>query len=78
MLCSNGYDGVSTFLEWMYPKGGGDENVESAALGVLILWTTWYVPMSLYSLYLPSITAGLGLMPVLLRVFKVKVTCYYY
>ena len=31
-----------SFLEWMYPKGGGDENVESAALGVLILWTTWY------------------------------------
>ena len=30
-------------MEWMYPKGGGDENVESAALGVLILWTTWYV-----------------------------------
>jgi len=36
-------DGVrGSFLEWMYPKGGGDENVESAALGVLILWTTWY------------------------------------
>ncbi|XP_065911000.1 ammonium transporter 2-like isoform X2 [Dysidea avara] len=31
-----------SFLEWMYPKGGGDENVESAALGVLILWTTWF------------------------------------
>jgi Amt family ammonium transporter len=30
------------FLEWMYPSGGGDENVESAALGILILWTTWF------------------------------------
>ena len=29
------------FLEWMYPSGGGEENVESAALGILILWTTW-------------------------------------
>ncbi len=27
----------------MYPSGGGDENVESAALGILILWTTWCV-----------------------------------
>jgi len=27
----------------MYPNDGGGENVESAALGVLILWTTWYV-----------------------------------
>jgi len=31
-----------SFLEWMYPSGGGDENVESAALGILILWTTWF------------------------------------
>uniref|UniRef100_A0A1X7U2D2 Ammonium transporter AmtB-like domain-containing protein n=1 Tax=Amphimedon queenslandica TaxID=400682 RepID=A0A1X7U2D2_AMPQE len=30
------------FLEWMYPSGGGEENVESAALGILILWTTWF------------------------------------
>ena len=30
------------FLDWMYPAGGGGENVESAALGVLILWTTWF------------------------------------
>ena len=30
------------FLDWMYPVGGGGENVESAALGVLILWTTWF------------------------------------
>ena len=26
----------------MYKPGGGGENVESAALGVLILWTTWF------------------------------------
>ena len=26
----------------MYPSGGGEENVESAALGIIILWTTWY------------------------------------
>jgi len=25
----------------MYPSGGGEENVESAALGIIILWTTW-------------------------------------
>ena len=31
-----------SFIEWMYPSGGGDENVESAALGILILWTTWF------------------------------------
>jgi Amt family ammonium transporter len=30
------------FLDWMYPSGGGGENVESAALGVIILWTTWF------------------------------------
>ena len=30
-----------SFLEWLYPSGGGEENVESAALGILILWTTW-------------------------------------
>ena len=30
------------FFDWMYPVGGGGENVESAALGVLILWTTWF------------------------------------
>lgn len=30
------------FLEWMYPSSGGEENVESAALGILILWTTWF------------------------------------
>ena len=32
-----------SFVEWMYPSGGGEENVESAALGILILWTTWCV-----------------------------------
>lgn len=30
-----------SFVEWMYPSGGGEENVESAALGIIILWTTW-------------------------------------
>ncbi|XP_064390496.1 ammonium transporter 2-like isoform X2 [Halichondria panicea] len=35
-------EGAKNFLEWMYPSGGGDENVESAALGILILWTTWF------------------------------------
>ena len=29
------------FIEFMYPSGGGEENVESAALGIIILWTTW-------------------------------------
>ena len=33
---------IRGFLDWMYPVGGGGENVESAALGVLILWTTWF------------------------------------
>ena len=33
---------VFSFLEWLYPSGGGEENVESAALGILILWTTWW------------------------------------
>ena len=32
---------VYRFIEWMYPSGGGEENVESAALGIIILWTTW-------------------------------------
>ena len=30
-----------SFTQWMYPSGGGEENVESAALGIIILWTTW-------------------------------------
>ena len=30
-----------TFINWMYLEAGGNENVESAVLGVLILWTTW-------------------------------------
>lgn len=30
------------FLEDVYPSGGGQENVESAALGIIILWTTWF------------------------------------
>jgi Amt family ammonium transporter len=30
------------FIQWMYPSGGGEENVESAALGIIILWTTWF------------------------------------
>ena len=32
-----------SFIQWMYPSGGGEENVESAALGIIILWTTWYI-----------------------------------
>ena len=32
---------IFSFVEWMYPSGGGEENVESAALGIIILWTTW-------------------------------------
>jgi len=32
---------IFSFIKWMYPSGGGDENVEFAALGILILWTTW-------------------------------------
>ncbi|CAI8026356.1 Putative ammonium transporter 1 member 5 [Geodia barretti] len=31
-----------SFIQWMYPSGGGEENVESAALGIIILWTTWF------------------------------------
>ena len=34
---------VSKFFHWMYPSGGGDEFIDSAALGILILWTTWFV-----------------------------------
>jgi Amt family ammonium transporter len=31
------------FLDWMYPAdGGGDLYIEDSALGVLILWTTWF------------------------------------
>lgn len=30
------------FLEWMYPVGGGEESVEDAALGVVILWFCWF------------------------------------
>ena len=33
----------SGFWEWMYPPMAGEENVEMAALGVLILWFSWYV-----------------------------------
>lgn len=32
---------VRNFLEWMYPVGGGEESVEDAALGVVILWFCW-------------------------------------
>ena len=31
------------FLEWLYPTGGGTGNVQYAALGAFILWTTWYI-----------------------------------
>lgn len=34
---------ICSFVQWMYPSGGGEENVESAALGIIILWTTWYI-----------------------------------
>eukprot|EP00118_Oscarella_pearsei_P009549 m.55441 g.55441 ORF g.55441 m.55441 type:complete len:601 (+) comp34472_c0_seq5:616-2418(+) len=31
------------FLDWMYPEhGGSDLHIEDSALGVLILWTTWF------------------------------------
>ena len=31
------------FFEWMYPiSGGSEENIEKAALGVLILWFGWF------------------------------------
>ncbi|XP_065829790.1 putative ammonium transporter sll1017 [Oscarella lobularis] len=31
------------FLDWMYPEhGGGDLYIEDSALGVLILWTSWF------------------------------------
>jgi len=29
------------FWDWMYPEMAGNENVEMAALGVLILWFAW-------------------------------------
>ena len=35
---------VDRFFSWMtvkYDESGGDEYPEHAALGVLILWTTW-------------------------------------
>lgn len=32
---------ISEFFSWMYNESGGDEYPEHAALGVLILWTTW-------------------------------------
>ena len=28
-------------FKWMYPQTGGNEHVEMAALGVLILWFAW-------------------------------------
>jgi Amt family ammonium transporter len=31
-----------SFLEWMYPVGGGEESVSFAALGVVILWFCWF------------------------------------
>ena len=34
---------IFSFVQWMYPSGGGEENMESAALGIIILWTTWYM-----------------------------------
>ena len=44
----------SGFWEWMYPPMAGEENVEMAALGVLILWFSWHVAITivfvLYSL----------------------------
>ena len=33
---------MSKFFHWMYPSGGGDEFIDSAALGIFILWTTWF------------------------------------
>ncbi|XP_065919159.1 putative ammonium transporter sll1017 isoform X2 [Dysidea avara] len=30
------------FWDWMYPEMAGNENVEMAALGVLILWFAWF------------------------------------
>ena len=45
ILCLTVVDMVCmfSFIQWMYPSGGGEENVESAALGIIILWTTWYI-----------------------------------
>ena len=41
VLCG-GLSVLCSFIQWMYPSGGGEENVESAALGIIILWTTWW------------------------------------
>ena len=33
----------NSFFLWLYPVGGGNEdNIEKAALGVLILWVGWF------------------------------------
>ena len=32
---------IRGFWDWMYPEMAGNENVEMAALGVLILWFSW-------------------------------------
>ena len=32
---------ISGYFNFVYPSGGGTENVDNAALGILILWTTW-------------------------------------
>ena len=33
---------LASFIDWLYPSGGEGE-VESSALGIIILWTTWQV-----------------------------------
>ena len=32
---------IRGFWDWMYPEMAGNENVEMAALGVIILWFSW-------------------------------------
>ena len=59
------------FWDWMYPLMAGNENVEMAALGVLILWFSWYVCSEsyVYKIYISYL--GFHLTVDLLRVLKV-------
>lgn len=45
-----------SFVQWLYPSSGGEENVESAALGIIILWTTWQVPVLFYEVVYTHVT----------------------